>query len=114
VTHEYVILTGGVVLAAVDGCDAPTAIAWASDTVLAVGTDAEVLAISRGDSRVAALRGAVVRPGAGQGGIEPGDEATFSILEPVTRESLAEIRAGVVVAGGLPGLSPRLDACAAD
>ena len=38
------------------------AIAWAHDTVLAIGSEAEVRAISRGDSRVVSYPGAYVVP----------------------------------------------------
>ncbi|MFN8631312.1 MAG: hypothetical protein U0838_13645 [Chloroflexota bacterium] len=110
-THEYTILTGGVVVAAVDGCAAPSAVAWALDTVLAVGGDADVLAISRGDSRVADLHGALVTPDAGAGPLEPGDRADFTIRDAATGEVLAEIRAGQIVAGDVPGFSAAQPAC---
>jgi predicted amidohydrolase YtcJ len=64
VTHEYVIALGGRILASPADPDAPppTAIAWAADRVLAVGSDADVRAISRGDSTFLDLGGCVVTP----------------------------------------------------
>lgn len=60
-THEYTIATGGTVLASAEsGGRRATAIAWAADTVLAVGTDAEMRALSRGDSTFLDLAGATV------------------------------------------------------
>ena len=61
-THEYVIATGGVILAADPGGpgESSTAIAWAADRVLAVGSDEVVRAISRGDSTFIDLGGCVV------------------------------------------------------
>lgn len=110
-THEYTILTGGVVLAAVEGCEAPTAIAWALDTILAVGSDAEVLAISRGDSRMASLRGGIVSAAERSASLEPGAPADFAVLDPATRAPLAEVRGGRIVTGAIEGLRPGLDAC---
>jgi hypothetical protein len=103
-THEYVILIGGVVAAPVEGYAAPSAVAWALDTILAVGGDADVLAISRGDSRVADLRGALVTP-AGTATLNPGDRADFTIRDASTREVIAEIRGGRVVAGQVAELA---------
>jgi hypothetical protein len=59
VTHEYVIALGGVVLQS-GRRPPPTAIAWAADHVLAVGPDATVAAISRGDSTFIDLGAAAV------------------------------------------------------
>lgn len=60
-THEYTILTGATIL---PGDDQPPceAIAWAHGTVLALGSGAEVRAISRGDSHFLAYPGAFVLP----------------------------------------------------
>ena len=102
-THEYSILTGGVISGAPAG-HGPTAIAWASDTVLAGGGDGEVLAISRGDSHIADLRGAIVRPLTAT--LEPGSPADFEILDPATSTVFAVVRNGLVVAGEIPGLEP--------
>ena len=60
-THEYVIALGGSVAGVAAATDAaPTAIAWAADRVLAVGSDDVVRAISRGDSTFLDLAGAAV------------------------------------------------------
>jgi len=69
-THEYIIGVGGHIEAApgrlgqVPGGGhspvAPTAIAWAADHILAVGSDEVVRAISRGDSTFFDLGGTVV------------------------------------------------------
>lgn len=101
-THEYTILVGAVV---VPGGAAPdcTAIAWADDTVLAVGSDAEVRAISRGDSHVHELAGAVVRPADENGRLEVGGPADLRVQAPGTATAAAVIRGGRVVEGALPG-----------
>jgi cytosine/adenosine deaminase-related metal-dependent hydrolase len=111
VTHEYTILTGGRILALPDGESAPdaaaTAIAWAEDTVLAVGTDEAVRAVSRGDSRIHDLAGAIVRP---LGGvlIEAGAPADFEVLDASAElaaghhRRVALVRGGRVVEGSLP------------
>jgi hypothetical protein len=76
VTHEYVLATGGVVYGAppspagagadvgrvAPGSQRPTAVAWAADRILALGSDDEVRAISRGDSHMLDLRGRAVTP----------------------------------------------------
>jgi hypothetical protein len=105
VTHEYTILTGGVIHA---GEPRPrhTALAWAAGTVLAVGDDASVLAISRGDSRHVDLGGVVVRPLAG-GDLEPGDPADFEIRDAAGVTTRAIVRGGHVVEGEFPGIEPR-------
>jgi predicted amidohydrolase YtcJ len=112
VTHEYTILTGGIVLLSgsldAAGAELPTAIAWAGDTVLAVGSDAGVLAISRGDSHVFALRGAFVVPLGAE--LAVGAPADFRVLDgdPTAGgrqgvRTVALVRAGRVVEGALPG-----------
>lgn len=109
-THEYTILTGGRVLDDADAAvpaAAATAIAWAEDTVLAVGSDAAVRAVSRGDSRFHDLGGAVVRPLGGQR-LEPGAPADFAVLDgsgggaPGGPRRIAVVRGGRVVEGRLP------------
>jgi predicted amidohydrolase YtcJ len=120
VTHEYTILVGGIVIPGGSAPDA-SAIAWAADTVLAVGTDAEVRSISRGDSHFVELVGATVIPLNTDGGVrwpadatlEVGCTADLAILRADPRlapkdtgaqlQPLAVIRAGRVVAGALPG-----------
>ena len=112
-THEYTILTGGRILASDEPAGtsaddrAATAIAWAADTVLAVGSDEAVRAVSRGDSRFHDLAGAVVRP-LGDGWLEPGSRADFTVLDGPgwapggqTRR-IAVVRGGLVVEGRLP------------
>jgi predicted amidohydrolase YtcJ len=126
VTHEYTLLIGGTVITGGDGPDA-TAIAWAEDTILAVGTDDEVRAISRGDSHLVDLQGAFVVPlardadaggasvGSGEAVLEVGARADMAVLARDPRPGpgedakaapeppLARIRGGRVVAGRLPG-----------
>jgi hypothetical protein len=64
VTHEYVIATGGRILAAAGERSttepASSAIAWTAGTILAIGADPVVRAISRGDSTFVDLAGALV------------------------------------------------------
>jgi hypothetical protein len=59
-THEYVIALGGRVEPAPADGPAASAIGWAAAAVLAIGSDAEVRAISRGDSSFVDLRGCSV------------------------------------------------------
>lgn len=114
-THEYTILLGGTVrttpgrphttdLSEAPEAPFPTAIAWAHDTILAVGTDAEVRSISRGDSRFVELHGARVVPVAGT--LEPGAAADLDVLAPDpatgSQRVIAVIRRGQVVDGRLP------------
>jgi predicted amidohydrolase YtcJ len=118
VTHLYTILVRGTVL---PGRDAPpvAAIAWAGDTVIGLGSEAEVRGLSRGDSDVVDLDGAFVLPLGPAGSpvwppgatLEIGDRADLAIVagdprlgQPagMTRPTLALIRDGVVVGGGLP------------
>jgi hypothetical protein len=61
-THEYVIALNGRVEPDLSGSGEATAIGWAADAVLAVGPDAIVRAISRGDSTFLDLQGCVVTP----------------------------------------------------
>ncbi len=114
-THEYTILLGGSVHVTPGrpnagnrpGSSTPapvaTAIAWADDTVLAVGSDAAVRAISRGDSRFIELHGAHVVPP--DGALEPGAPADFDILtaDPTggNLRVVAVVRGGHVVDGAL-------------
>jgi hypothetical protein len=60
-THEYTLLVGATVLPG--GATPPCrALAWAAGTILALGTEAEIRAMSRGDSHVMALPGRFVAP----------------------------------------------------
>jgi predicted amidohydrolase YtcJ len=120
VTHHYTLLVGGTVISGRDEPDA-SAIAWAEDTVLALGGDDEVRAISRGDSRVVDLEGASVIPlGAGSDAgwpvaatLEVGGGADLAVLSGDPRSTrapgaspvvtLALVRGGRVVEGMLPG-----------
>lgn len=63
-THEYVIAQGGSIVGAAHPSAGPrsTAIAWAADRILAVGSDEVVRAISRGDSIFLELGGCAVSP----------------------------------------------------
>jgi imidazolonepropionase-like amidohydrolase len=113
VTHEYTLLVGGTVLPGGEAAEG-TAIAWAGDTVLAIGSDDEVRSISRGDSHFADLAGATVIPLAP--GAEPawpsdtvlevGGPADLAILAGDPRRGTwrvsAVIRAGRVVQGSMP------------
>ena len=58
-THEYTLLLGATVLPG-GGEPACEALAWAAGTILALGTEAEIAAISRGDSHVMTFPGAFV------------------------------------------------------
>jgi predicted amidohydrolase YtcJ len=123
VTHEYTLLVGGTVIPGGEAPDA-TAIAWAEGTVLAIGPEAGVRAISRGDSHFVDLHGAFVVPLApdtevvwpSSATLEVGGRADLAVLprdprleaagdveaRPVT--PLALIRGGRVVTGTLPGV----------
>lgn len=74
-THEYVIALGGTIVGAATAT--PTAIAWAADRVLAVGSDKVVLTISRGDSTFLDLDGCRVtaHPDDSSTPLEPGSPA---------------------------------------
>jgi predicted amidohydrolase YtcJ len=61
VTHRYTRLIGATHLSGRDEPDA-SAIAWAADTVIALGSDDDVRRTSRGDSHVIDLGGASVVP----------------------------------------------------
>ena len=78
-THEYTLLLGGRIVRGDGGPDA-TALAWATGTVLALGTDEEILAISRGDSAVVALHGLTLAPAPGSV-LEVGAPAELSLLD---------------------------------
>jgi hypothetical protein len=107
-THEYTLLVGGLVLPG-GGAEDARAIAWAAGTVLALGSEEEVRAISRGDSLVVNLRGAVIA--AGGVPLEIGGPADFDVYERDPRTApaaspVAVVRGGHAVRGSLPGLEP--------
>ncbi len=106
-THEYTILIGGVVIPG-GSSRTCTAIAWAADTILALGSDEVVLGISRGDSAVVRLEGLVVTPLADGDVLEVGGPADFAVLAAGARYAdgapVAVIRGGHIAEGELPGL----------
>lgn len=116
-THEYTVLTGGRVMRGGEQREA-TAIAWAADTVLAIGSDDEVRAISRGDSHFVDLAGLAVVPLGADDAVrwppevelQVGGPADLAVL-PVAPEGamvdqapVAVVRGGRLVSGDLHGL----------
>jgi hypothetical protein len=120
VTHRYTLLVRGMVI---PGHDEPavSAVAWAEDTVIALGSDDDVRGVSRGDSHVVDLGGAVVVP-LGDGldawwpvdaTLEVGGRADLAIVAGDPRRAagaagrrlstVAVVRGGRVVSGRLPG-----------
>jgi hypothetical protein len=61
-THEYVIGLRGRIEPVGDQTAPATAVGWAADAILAVGSNANVRAISRGDSTFLDLQGCHVTP----------------------------------------------------
>jgi hypothetical protein len=107
VTHEYTLLVGGIVIPGGAAPDAE-AIAWAADTILALGPEAVVRAISRGDSHVVDLEGAFV-VGLGEP-LEVGGPADLAVHDrdprrPSGSRVRALFRGGRLVEGSLPGLA---------
>ena len=102
-THEYTLLVGATVLPG-GGAPACEALAWAAGTVLALGTEAEVAAISRGDSHVMTFPGAFVVPL--EEPLEVGGAADLAVYEDDPRDGepgdpVAILRGGhVMLAGG--------------
>jgi predicted amidohydrolase YtcJ len=123
VTHRYTLLIRGTVISGRDEPDV-SAIAWAADTVIALGSDDDVRGSSRGDSHVIDLRGAsVVALGEGldvrwppDATLEVGGRADLAVLASDPRRmdvpagprlsALALVRGGRVVAGRLPRETP--------
>lgn len=123
-THRYTLLIRGTVISGRDEPDV-SAIAWAADTVIALGSDDDVRGTSRGDSHVIDLGGAsVVALGQGPDArwppdatLEVGGRADLAVLESDPRRidgpagqrlsALALVRGGHVVAGRLPGEAQR-------
>jgi hypothetical protein len=102
VTHEYTLLLDATVLPGGPGGDQPPceAIAWAGDTILALGSTDEVTAISRGDSHVVRYPNGFVVPVAGT--LEVGGPADLDVLGADPRPSAA--------AGGGPPVRARVRA----
>ncbi len=104
-THQYTLLLGGTVMPG-GGQPDVSAIAWAEQIVLALGTDDEVRAISRGDSHFVGLAGMVVVPLGEK--LEIGGPADMAVLSGPPQSALtttvAVVRGGQVVEGSLPGL----------
>jgi predicted amidohydrolase YtcJ len=120
-THLYTLLIRGTVISGRDEPDV-SAIAWAANTVIALGSDDDVRGISRGDSHVFDLGGASV-VALGEDGpdvrwppdarLEVGGRADLAVLasDPRLRDAtasralsaLALVRGGRVVSGRLPG-----------
>jgi predicted amidohydrolase YtcJ len=112
-THLYTILVRGIVLPG-GAAPAVSAIAWAGDTVIGLGSEDAIRGLSRGDSRFIELDGACVVPvGDGEVGwpvdttLEVGGPANLAILDRDPRHGaagvIAVVRGGLVVTGGLPG-----------
>jgi predicted amidohydrolase YtcJ len=120
VTHLYTLLLGGKVITGRDEPDV-SAIAWAADTVIALGSDDNVRAASRGDSRFIDLGGATVvalDEGADahwppHATLEVGGRADLAVLQSDPRRvdsqprrrlpAIALVRGGIVVVGRFPG-----------
>lgn len=99
-THEYVIATGGRIIGADPSvATTATAIAWAADRVLAVGSDEAVRAISRGDSTFIDLDGCAVSALDGSATLEPGSPADLEFRRPGSSDVVATVRAGAFTAG---------------
>ncbi len=99
-THEYVIATGGRILGTDPSAGMkPTAIAWAADRVLAVGSDEAVRAISRGDSTFLDLDGCAVTAMDPSATLEPGSPADLVFRRPGSAEVVAMVRAGAFTVG---------------
>lgn len=119
-THRYTILVGGTVISGREEPDV-SAIAWAADTVIALGSDDDVRGTSRGESHVIDLAGAIVVPlgrspdvrWPPEATLDVGGRADLAVLESDPRRiqapagqrltALALVRGGNVVAGRLPG-----------
>ncbi len=118
-THEYTCLLGGHVATGA-GVEA-TAIAWAHDTILAIGSDASVRGISRGDSAFVDLDGAWVVAVDANGDPVGMDASTLAVGGPadlaVVRlhaggpmKVMAVVRHGHVIAGALSSIAgPDID-----
>jgi hypothetical protein len=105
-THEYVIGLGGRIDSRTSGPaqTTRTAIGWAADRVLAVGTDDLVRAISRGDSTFLDLHGCVVTA-------LPADlERADALVREATAGIDADLNVGALLLGaGLLGREATLE-----
>lgn len=100
-THRYTLLVGGTILPGPGQADC-SAIAWAEGTLLALGTDAQVRALSRGDSELRDLRGAYVVPVGAADRVEWPPSTTLEVGGPADLAILtADPRVGAGRAGGL-------------
>lgn len=98
-THEYTFLLGATILPGA-GRAPCEAVAWAHGTVLALGTDAEVRAISRGDSHVLGYPGAFVVP-LGEG-LDVGGPADMMVLAGDPRTGAGAAAPLAVIRHGRP------------
>jgi len=103
VTHEYTILLGGTVIRGGDAADC-SALAYAHDTILFTGSDADARAISRGDSHFIQIDGKFVAPFDDEI-LDAGAPATFALLDADPRagptHTLALVRDGRLASGSL-------------
>jgi hypothetical protein len=97
-THEYTLLVGGNVRPG-GGAPQASAIAWAEDTVLMIGTDEAVRAISRGDSHIVNIAGLEVVPLGDS--LEVGGPADLEVRDAQARP-VAVVRGGHLIQGALP------------
>jgi hypothetical protein len=97
VTHEYTLLLGATVLPGGDAAPCE-AVAWAAGTILALGSEAEIRAISRGDSHVMAFPGRYVLPLGDT--LEVGSPADLLVLADAPRTGGEAGRPVVVIRGG--------------
>ncbi len=102
-THEYVIALNGEVAPHVPGPDgiAATAVGWAAEAVLAVGSDEVVRRISRGDSTFLDLDGCVVTA-------LPNDPERADTIIRATTDPALDI-SSLLVREGLLGPDPMLE-----
>ncbi len=121
-THQYTLLLGATILPGLDARPA-SAIAWAEGTVLAIGSDDEVLSISRGDSTIVRTRRAWIVPLGAEpeptwppdATLDVGGSADLAVLDGDPRRPgeaapasgtrpgvIALVRNGRIVAGALP------------
>lgn len=113
-THLYTVLVGGTVIPGGGEPDV-SAICWAGDTIVAIGSDDDVWSISRGDSHRIDLEGRFVVPLGDV--LEVGGPADLVVLNEDPRAAgapsgsgppaVAVVRRGRVLEGALLGGSHR-------